>query len=112
MEMIDRLPGVRAVVDDQAVSAFLDRFPAGDPGRRPADPAQKLIVGFPCLREATDMLFRDDQDVNRGPGIDIPESQNPVFPVDNLGRNFPVPDPAEKTLPVGVYLSFHNICIK
>ena len=112
MEMIDRLPGVRAGVGDQAVSALLDRFPAGDQGRRPADPAQKLIIGFPRLREGTDMLFRDDQDVNRGPGIDIPESQNSVFPVDNLGRNFPVPDPAEKALPVGIDLRFHNTCIK
>ena len=97
MEMIDRLTGIGAGINDQPEPAPVDRLLPCEPGSRPADPADQLPVLFDHLRQAGDMLLRDDQYMHRGPGINIPEGQNLIIFIDDLRRNVLIYNFAENT---------------
>lgn len=97
MEMIDRLTGIGAGISDQPEPAPVDGLLLRDPGGHPADPADQLPILFGNLRQSGDMLLRDDQDMHRRPGINIPEGQDFFIFIDDLRRNVLIYNFAENT---------------
>jgi hypothetical protein len=72
VEMIDRLPGVPAAIDHRPETVLIQPFAFGQARRPEKKRSENLLVG---IEVGGDMLFRDDQEVNRRLGIDILEGQ-------------------------------------
>jgi len=90
MEMVNRLTGIGTGIYHQPITAPIDLLPSSDLRGSQADPADQLPILFGDLRQSGYMFLRDDQDMHRRPGTNIPESQNLIIFIDNLRRNLPV----------------------
>jgi hypothetical protein len=88
MQMKNRLAGVRTCVDHQPVAGFFDSFLAGDlPANRRQVPQERFIFR-PDFIQGRDMPVGDDQDMDRGNRVIIPESSHQRIMVQDLCRNF------------------------
>ena len=97
MEMGDGLAGVRAVVHDEAKAVGELEFfreHAGDE----QEVAEGGLVGEGGFADARDEFFRDDEEVNRGRGLDVVEDDAVFILVLDAGRDFAVDDALENCL--------------
>jgi hypothetical protein len=78
MHVPHRLPGGTAAVGNQPVPVGINTFPSGQVVRHKLNLTQNRPVAFGDVIETCDMLFGDDQNMDRRLGIDIPERQNLV----------------------------------
>jgi len=95
VQMSDRLPCLRAVVDDQAVAVGGDPFGARDlagDDQEPSDPFG--VVGLEGV-DGGDMLIGDDQDVDGRLWVDVAKSGDRAVGVDDGGGRFAVDDAAK-----------------
>ncbi len=97
MEVINRLTGIGSGIYYQAIPALIDPLLPGNPGGGNTDSAHQFSIRFIRLRQTGYMLLRDNQYMNRGPGIDIPECQYLIILKDNIRRNISIYNFAEKT---------------
>lgn len=70
MKMIDRLPGVPAAVDHRPETVFIQPLAFGHPRRPEEEHSQRLLIGIDV---GGDMLFRNDQEMNRRLGMNVLE---------------------------------------
>ena len=94
MEVIDGLPAIDPIVDDQAVTIG-DALLTGDFRRHPKEMSQQCLVCRGHQFYLCQGLLRDDQDMNRSLGAHIPKSQAQVILIDDVSGNFPVDDLGE-----------------
>lgn len=96
MQVMHRLATVVTRVDHRPVATLRDAFLPGDLGdeeqRLPEQPVTPVTRGI----ERSDVLSRNDKDVQRGLGIDVPEGQEALALVDEVGRNRAGGDLAEQ----------------
>ena len=88
MQMRNRLSRVRAVVDGQTKTPVRDPFQRRQLLRRAMNVAEQTEIGFGNGRDVFYVLAGDDQDVNRGLGLNVPKGQHPWVFVDHLGFQF------------------------
>ena len=91
------LVGIRATVDDQAVTTLGDTFFVRDGVDHFEHVPRELLVFFGDLIHSWNVFFRNDQDVGRCNGVDIPECENLLILIDNCRWNLPIDDFAEDT---------------
>ena len=98
VEVIDRLPPVGTGVDDQAVARCGEALLFGDlAGFEQQVAEQGAVLGSGVLHAGDDFLG-DDEDVRRGLGLDVAESQTIVVLIDDVGGNFAADDFAKNSL--------------
>ena len=87
MQVVHRLATVVTGVDHGPVATLRDAFLPGDLGheeqRLPEQPVTPVTRGI----ERSDVLSRNNKDVQRGLWIDVPEGQEALALVDEVGRN-------------------------
>ena len=59
-----------------------------DPVRRQQQVAQQQAIVLSGIRQHGDRLFGDDEDMDRGLGIDVPEGQTQVIFINDIGGDF------------------------
>lgn len=92
VQMGNRLPAVHPVVDDQPESGFQKiEFP-GDFLRSQEKGSQQKLIAIAGLREARDVLLRNDQGMDRGLGSDVVKGQKQAGFVDDFGGDLAVDD--------------------
>jgi hypothetical protein len=87
MNVKHHLPTVGVTVSHHAVSALGYAQPAGDLLGCQKDVTDDGFVLRGEIVERGDVLLGDNQDVRRGVGVDVPESQADVVLKDDLGRD-------------------------
>src|SRR5262245_4625606 len=94
--MGDRLPGVRPVVEDEAVAALVGADLAGDALRRAEHRREERTVLGPHRVGARDVLTRHDQDVGRRLRIEVVEGDDRLVLEGDSGRYLTTGDAAEQ----------------
>jgi len=95
VQMVDRLAAVGAGVDDQAV-AVGKVLCAGDFAGGVEELAEALGVVLRGVRVRSDVVFGDDEDVDRRLRIDVGEGEGVLVLVDAGGGDFAGDDFAEE----------------
>ncbi len=101
MQMNDRLSSVPAGVGHHPIARSGDPFLIGYLGRGLKETAQKGLIPRPGLAQGADMPFGDDQDMNRGLGVEVLEGQDLLILQDHLRRDLAGSDFAENTVAQG-----------
>lgn len=96
MEVRDGFPAIASMVDDEAVSGFFHAFPAGDLARGQKELPEQFGIGVPRRPNAWDDALRHHQHVNGCLRMDVPEGQEFVGLMDDLGRDLAGDDFLEK----------------
>jgi len=86
------LVGSRTVVDHDPKTVLGEALLVSDLPGRPEEVAEQFLVVLPGIRETPDPGLGDDQDVDRGLGRDVPESQAVVVLVDPIRGDLPAED--------------------
>ena len=86
--MEDRLPGMRAGVDDQPVTAFRDPFLLCELFRHQHHVSHQRLILRCQLVDRVDVPVGNDQDVRGGNGMSIAESRDQAIALEYLGRGF------------------------
>jgi hypothetical protein len=86
MKMRDGFTGVAPVVEDQPEARVLEPHFIGDGCGFQEQMTQHGLVFDPGFGNSGNGLFGDEQDMDRGLGPDILESENLIVFVHNLGR--------------------------
>lgn len=97
VEMEDRLSGVRADVIHGAISALKLAF-AGELCRDELAIANQFCIGFACLIDADNMLFRHDENMRRRSRLDVFKGKNFIVFVNFFRRNAAGDDLAEEAV--------------
>ena len=88
MKMRHTLAAVRTAIDDEPKAGVMEAFLFGDRLRDMDEVAQKRFVGGCGGRHAGDFSFRDDQDMDRGLGMNIVKRQAEVVFISDPDRDF------------------------
>jgi len=88
MKMRHALAAIRSVIDNEPKTRVMETFLPRDGLRDMDQVAQKRFVGDGGGRHARDFPFRDDQNMDRGCGMDIMKSQAAVVFIGDPGRDF------------------------
>lgn len=89
MEVRHRFARIRAVIDHQSITAFVQTERFGYFCRFQQQVAEDLvIIGFRFGNSWND-VFRNDQDMNRRSRLDIPKREDEIVFVDDLRRDLP-----------------------
>lgn len=83
---------VPAIVDHDPEAVFAQSFLFGDDTDAGEEVAEEILFGRVGLADPSDELLRNKEQVHRGLGRDIPETQALVVLVNDVGRNLPVYD--------------------
>lgn len=103
MDMKDFLAGVRIAVGHQAIATSgHSQFP-GDLRAHGHQVAEQSLVIGPGGIEGGDVLFGDQEHVDGGGRVDVPEGEAQGVFVDDVRRDLPVPDLAEKAVGHGAH---------
>lgn len=95
MQMKDTLPGISAGVDHDAKTAVGDTLLARQPCRDLKELADQRAVRFGDVRDADQMLARNDQNMHRRLGRNVFERDDGIILINQIGLNFAVNDAAE-----------------
>jgi len=95
MEMGDGFAAVGAVVDDKAVAGLIELELAGDFLSGGKEMAKNGVMFRGDGGVAGVVLFRNEQDVDRGLGGNVTEREDVVVLVDDVGFGLAVDDPLE-----------------
>jgi len=87
VKMWHALATIRPVIDDEAKARIVKPFLIGDHLCDMDEVAQKRFVGGCGGRHARNFPFRDDQEMDRGLGMNIVESQAEIVFVSDPSRN-------------------------
>ena len=90
MQVKDRLSGAFAVVGHQPV--IFQSLLASHLARDPEQVSEELLITRVHSRDIGARLARDDQDMGRGLGLNVPEGERLFVLVDDVGGNFLVDD--------------------
>jgi hypothetical protein len=90
MEVEYRLSRAFPIVDYHPVSALLKPFDSRDFRGFYKKVPQDGVVFSIGLGQCREILFGDNQDMNRRYRVDIPESQAEIVFINNISRNVPV----------------------
>jgi hypothetical protein len=97
MKMEDALPAVRTGVDDDSVAFIGKTTLVRQLFGEHVDLSHDMgLIGLQII-DTGEMTAGDDEQMNRGLGIDVFESQIPIVLVYNLGRNLAGGNAAEQT---------------
>ncbi len=107
MQVKNALPGIRAGVQDQPVTALANLFLPGQPLRDNEQVPQQRCVFFADLVERVNMAVGNDQQMDRRGSIAVPERGSLFVFIDDLRRCFPGKNPAKNT----VFSHFLCLCI-
>ena len=88
MEVRHGFAAVGAVVDDQAEAVFGEALFAGDFTRGEEQVAEDGLVFGSGFGDARDRLARNDEEVDRGPGVDVLEGDAEVVLVKDGRGDF------------------------
>ena len=94
MQMLYRLPRVRANVGHDAIAAPQAKLPGQIAANEEEMAGQRQVVVFQ-VADGLNFLFWDDQQVGGSLGIGVREGEAKVVFVQDFGRNFLVDDPFE-----------------
>lgn len=83
---------VPAIVDHDPEAVFTQSLLLGDNTYAGEEVAEEILFGRVGLADPSDELLRNKEQVHRGLGRDIPETQALVVLVNDVGRNLPVYD--------------------
>ncbi len=92
MKVRNSLAAIFALVDHEAVSIPQSELLGDDLGRV-ENP--EVVTRFRKGREALDFGSRDDQDVDRGDGLDVPKGDDVFILIDDFSRDFSLDDSGE-----------------
>ena len=84
VQVVDRLPAVFAVVDNDAI-ALVQAACAGDLRRRSQEVAQQKAVLIACACKRVEMLARGDENMGRRLGVDVRKGVAVFILVDGRG---------------------------
>ena len=92
MEVRNRFSSIGSVVDDEAISCFVELALSCDTlrGGKKIGKDQMVLGGNGAM--AGVMLFGDEKDVGRGLGSDVAEGKDVIVFVEDVGLSFPVDD--------------------
>ena len=88
MDMEDFLTRLFFCVEDDTVAALVYPHFSGDGSGFGKDMTNDFFFILGEVIESGEMVFGDEQDVNRGLGIDILEGKDAFVFIDDSGRNF------------------------
>ena len=101
MQVPDGLASLIAAVDGESVSLIENTFPSGHVvGNDGHVPGQRGVPGL-NLPDRLQVLGGQDEKVNGGLGIDVPDDDDLLVPVEDLGGNIPRDDFAEDAVHTG-----------
>src|SRR3990172_9803434 len=103
MDVEHGLAGAVAVVNDHPVAALFKAFLGGDFPRDKEEVSHELPVRHGDAVNVRDMLFGNDERVDRRLGIDVLEGDRMLVLVDDRGRDLLFDDPAENAVRVGAH---------
>jgi len=92
VQMRNGFAAMRAVVDDKSIAGFINAFVARDLCGSQQQGSEHVLMLRPGRADAVDPVFRYDEDVDRCLGRDVAKRQNLIIFVDDLSRDFTVPD--------------------
>jgi len=101
--MPDGLPGPPVCVQHQPVTLRSDLFPLRQGTRSEDQFSEESLILLRRGFQAHDVFFRNDEDVNGGLGMSVPERQDVIILEDYGGGGFPAGDPAEDAFGHGEY---------
>ena len=96
MEVVDGLATPATDVRDEPEATVGDAFSAREIGGDPEQATKERPVRLGQLQRRPDVAPRDEQDVGRSAGRDIPERDDQVVRVEEVGRHRTVSDAAEQ----------------
>ena len=88
VEMGHSFTTIGTIIDDQAETGFLKSFLLRDGLRHMDQVSQKSFISGSARRDTRDLLLGNDEQVNRGLGIDVMKGQALVVLVGDPGRDF------------------------
>jgi hypothetical protein len=101
VEVLDLLATMRPGVHNEPVAILVDTLLSG---QFPYDSKHFSGNGFVFLTKGViifDMVLGDNEDVNWGDGVDIPEGDDDFIPIDFFAGNLPGDDLAKNAIWVG-----------
>ena len=97
MDVIDALPCSRSAVENHAKAVLRDPLILRQPGSRIKNIPHKPLIPLLQIEERRDVFTRDDQDMDRRLGVDVPKGHNGLVLVDDIPFDIAFDDAAEKT---------------
>ena len=94
----DRLSGVGAAVDDEAVTVLGDALLLGETVGDAVNSADELADVVLQIREQPDVHDRHDENVDRRLRSDIPKGDDAVVAVDDIAFDLALDNAAKKTI--------------
>ena len=98
MQVVDTLPGLGAVIEDQSVAIAGDLAVIGDPIGDADQTGHDGVMLRRQVRQRGDVLFRDHQDVRGRDRSDVLEGHRIRIAEDLVGRDQPRENLAEEAL--------------
>jgi len=98
MQVVDTLPGLGAVIEDQSVAIAGDLAVIGDPIGDANQTGHDGLMLRGQLMQRGDVLFRDDQDVRGRDRANVLEGHRVRIAEDLAGRDLPGENLAEEAL--------------
>ena len=97
VKVVDRLATPATDIRDQPEATIGDAFAAGEIGGDAEQATEERAVRLGQLQRRPDVATGDEQDVGRSTGRDVPERDDQVIRVEEVGRHRTVRDAAEQT---------------
>lgn len=98
MNVIDTLPCPRPAINNHAEAIFRDPLISSQLSGRTKDITDKPFISLPHVEEGGYVLARNNQEMDRGLGVDIPKGHNRVVLIDDVSFNIAFDDAAKKTV--------------
>jgi hypothetical protein len=98
VQMRNGFAGIRAVVDDETVTAFAKAEGLRHFGGFEEQMAENLVILGCGVINTRDGLSWNDQDMDRGGGFDVAKSEYEIVLVNNLSRDFACGDLFEQSV--------------
>ena len=95
MQMADALTPVPARVHDRPETGLRDALGEREVPGEQENLTEDAAVLVPHVTERRDVLPGDHEHVHRGLRVDVPEREQPLAVVHDVGRHVPGGDPAE-----------------
>ena len=92
VQMRNRLAGIGPVVDDQAITIFIEAELAGDVRCFQEKMSEHCVIFWSCFVDARNDFSRNDQDVRWRGGTDVAKGDDQIIFVNDVSGDFAIGD--------------------